>query len=370
MTRALRSLVLIVLIAGCQGIVGIEDHVFEAGVVTSAACVDYCNVVMSACQTPNAVYSSQATCLGVCALLLPGSPNEAADDNTIACRKRYAVLAKNSEPSFNCPRAGPGGGGTCGSNCASYCTLIKKACPDQGALLTDCENQCAAFRTVGTFDVVANHEGDTLECRLVHVSSATVEPATHCSHTGVFPTAFCVDDPTAAPDCNNFCRLELAACTGDLTVYESSTQCKAVCAALPPGTNGDTSQNTVGCRQYHSYNAVLNPSDHCPHTGPGGDAHCGADVMDDDGNCHSYCILLQQACGTDFVLAFPTGQAACQKDCTSKLDALGAKRDSRYKVSAGLIAGNTMSCRLLHVSRALSDATECPSALGGGVCAP
>jgi len=95
-TRALRSLLLVVLIAGCQGIVGIEDHVFEAG-VTSAACADYCNVVMSACQTPNAVYSSQATCLHVCALLPPGSPNEAADDNSIACRKRYATLAQNSE---------------------------------------------------------------------------------------------------------------------------------------------------------------------------------------------------------------------------------------------------------------------------------
>ena len=45
-------------------------------------------------------------------------------------------------------------------------------------------------------------------------------------------------------------------------------------------------------------------------------------------------------------------------------------RDSRYKVSAGQMGGNTMACRLLHASRALSDPNECPSALGGGVCAP
>lgn len=373
MKRRLRLLLLFVLIAGCQAIVGIEDHVYEV-TPASTACVDYCNVVTTACQGTNAVYSGMDTCLGVCALLPPGDSIEAVADNSVACRKRQAESARDQmEPSFYCPRAGPGGGtgqGACGSNCASYCYLLKAACPDQGAPLTDCEKQCSALRSDGTFDVVANHSGDTLECRLVHVSSATVKPDEHCPHADLHPTApWCLDDQTAAPDCQNFCRLEMAACSGDLAVYESMAQCLAVCANLPAGTNGDRDQNTVGCRQWHSYNSLLDAMSHCPHTGPGGDGHCGADQPDDTTNCHSYCILLQKACGMDFDASFPTGMPACQRDCSTKLDALGAKRDSGYKVSAGQM-GNTMACRLLHVSRALTDATECPSALGGGSCAP
>jgi len=156
---------------------------------------------MSACQTPNAVYSSQAhlprrvrpSCLPAHRTSLPTTtPSRVA--------KRYAILAKNSEPRLQLSAGGPWRGrGTCGTNCESYCTLIKKACPDQGALLTDCENQLRRpFRTVGTLDVVANHEGDTLELPPSCTSAPRrSKPATHCSHTGVFPTAFCVDDPTA-----------------------------------------------------------------------------------------------------------------------------------------------------------------------------
>jgi hypothetical protein len=153
-----------------------------------------------------------------------------------------------------------------------------------------------------------------------------------------------------------------------------------VCAALPPGTNGDRMENTVGCRQWHCYNSLLDPQLHCSHTGPGGDGHCGADEtkdagITDTGNCFAYCLLLGQACGTDFEMKYggkadsPVAQAACHQACGQLAD---APHDSKYKIGAGQLGGNTLACRLLHVSRALTDtttaATECPSALGNGVC--
>jgi hypothetical protein len=148
-------------------------------------------------------------------------------------------------------------------------------------------------------------------------------------------------------------------------VYESLAQCKAVCAALTPGTADDESGNTVACRKYHSYNAILDPMTHCPHTGPGGDGHCGSTAMPDTGstgNCESYCGLLETACASDFHAAFPgvdsDAQTACDAACAPLDD---AAPDSPYSIAA---TGNNLSCRLLHLSRALSDATECPAAEG------
>jgi hypothetical protein len=287
--------------------------------------------------------------------------------NTVECRQRQAMLAER-EAMFYCPKAGPAGGGTCGTNCASYCSLLNSVCPNQASTLKDCEKQCSALKDVSTFDVVANHSGDTLQCRLVHVSSATfMDTVNHCSHAQLHPTApYCIDNLTGPPDCQDFCRLERSACSGENTVYETLTQCLAVCAKLPPGTNGDRDQNTVGCRQWHSYNSLIDAASHCPHTAPGGDGHCGTDQADATGNCQSYCILLEQACGPQFTATFGGVQANCQKDCTT--NRTDAKRDSGYKVLPAPPSGDTLACRLLHVSRALSDAAECPAAIGGDPC--
>jgi hypothetical protein len=362
-TRALRSLVCLLALAGCESIVGIEDHGFQAK-ASSPQCGAYCDVVMRNCTGTNAVYSTRETCLGVCAKLPGGDSVEPMDSNTIECRQRQAALAEREAP-FYCPKAGPGGGGKCGTNCAAYCSLLTGVCPNQANTLNDCAKQCSALKDVGTFDVVANHSGDTLQCRLVHVSSATVEDtANHCSHAQLHPTApWCIDNPLGPPDCQDFCRLEKSACAGDNNVYETLAQCLAVCAALPPGTNGDRDQNTVGCRQWHSYNSLIDAVAHCPHTAPGGDGHCGADQPDDTGNCHSYCILLEKACGAEFMATFGGVQANCQKDCSMRPD---AKHDSGYKVATAV--GDTMACRLLHVSQALSEPMECAAALGDAPC--
>jgi len=96
------------------------------------------------------------------------------------------------------------------------------------------------FTCAGTYDVVRDHGGDTIECRLVHTSSATVLPKDHCPHAPIRPSQpWCINAADAEPTCDDYCTIELAACTGGLAQYQSTEQCKAVCEALDRGTNDD-----------------------------------------------------------------------------------------------------------------------------------
>ncbi len=270
--------------------------------------------------------------------------------------------------------------------------LVASQYADQDACVSHCEGLTDEPKV--SLQTSYSMGGDTLQCRLAHLSAAASDPATHCGHAQLQVQSKpdpknsgpCVDKPTADADCDSYCQLELAECTDEFAQFETSGQCQGVCAALTLGTVGDTTQNTVGCRRYHSYNALLplpdGPAAHCPHTGPGGDGHCGpADTRDAPytGNCESYCQLAAAACDPDttpglaakdtFAGHFKSSEA-CQEAC-SKLD--GSGKDSKYFVSPAPV-GDNLECRFLHVSRALDidDKTaplqECASVFGEGDC--
>jgi hypothetical protein len=364
--KLLGTTAIIVGVAGCATIVGIDDHGYDAGPVVTAACLAYCDTVMGACKSPHGVYSSRSACLNVCAKLPPGDELEPSGA-TVACRKKEGDnAATTSEPESHCPGAGPGGANDCGSNCEAYCSLLEQTCPKEFGAVPNCRQACTTLRDTGDFDVDHDHDGDTIQCRLVHVSNATVDPGMHCPHAAIASTQYCVAPPEEAPDCAEFCRFNGAGCTGDFAAYESNKQCMAVCQALPAGFNKDREENTMGCRRWHTFNSLVDPASHCAHTGPGGDGHCGVDAPDKTGNCVAYCIIAEKACGTEFATKWGS-QTACQLDCSSQPDAFGAKHDSKYRIATSL-TGNTLQCRLLHASRALTDMTECPSALGDGAC--
>jgi hypothetical protein len=357
-------------------IAGIEDHTFAEK--PDPACEKYCDTVMRVCTGVDALYAERRTCLGVCRDLPKGDPSEVSDEATVSCRTRQAELAEQTrEPESYCPQAGPGGGGKCGTICTAYCSLLQDNCPEQFRLLSNCEKACSALKDTGDFDVDANYRGDTLQCRLVHLSTATIDPKGHCSHAQLQPTSPCVEKEDTPLDCQQFCRMNQLVCTGDFAVYESPKQCLAVCAALPQGTSGDRVGNTSACRHFHTYNSLIDPDGHCWHTSAGGDGHCGLDAPDKTGNCVAYCILLETACSSEFSSQYGT-QTACQTDCTARGKPFGAPADSLADLVKDVPSGqskllstqtgNTLQCRLLHVSRALSDATECPSALGQGAC--
>jgi len=371
-------------LGACQSIAGIEERTYvpgDSGAAGTSAdagdspeCVEYCDTAKAVCQTamdgtivPGGVlYLSDEACLATCRRLLE------ADPNSVACRMRQLNFVDTGEDVQRyCANAGPGGNGVCGSNCENYCRLFKDACleefekyapnskEDDGIAV--CVSKCEGLTDTGFFDTTktatGNYLGDTVQCRLVHTCSSMLDPATHCSHAEFKAADKCLDDPKAEPDCEKFCHFEMTECA-DHPMYEDETQCKAVCAALDPGEIGDTTQNTVGCRMYHTYNSMIDPA-HCLHTGPGGDGHCGDR---DGGNCESYCGLLEKACKSDFDDTF--GDAAtCQTECL-KLD--GAEYEAGYTINA---TGNNLQCRLLNVSRALSNPNKyCASARGAGSC--
>ena len=382
-------------LAACQALAGIEDRTYaDGGTGPSPECVDYCKLAKTVCQGKSTLYSSDETCLATCALMPPGERGEPTAHNTVACRLNQLVLAQQTGESSTipdyCAKAGPGGNGQCGSNCESYCQLYDAACHTDQPQLTSaqydpatCAEKCKGLADTGSFDATADLAGDTLQCRLAHTSAASVNPTEHCSHaqlqaqTQTMPAGPCIDDPATVPDCNSYCQLEFSECQGAAQVYESLEQCHQVCGALPAGAITDTKENSVGCRKYHSYNALVDPVTHCPHTGPGGDGHCGSNAepgaVTPTGNCVSYCILLAQACSkaipglaaSDSFESKFKSRAACTQECDMLV---GAGPNSGYSLDP-LPEGNTLQCRLLHVSRALSTPlADCPAALGGTPC--
>lgn len=369
-------------LGACQEIAGIEDRVLkpsafaEGGdggggepnvIPATAQCQRYCSDVMSACTAENAVYTDERLCLGVCAQLDPGDPLEPAG-NTVACRARQAVIAK-AEPDDHCRAAGPGGDGVCGTDCEAYCELYAELCPDHSEYtkLADCVKACGGLTDLPRYDVDKDHGGDSVECRLVHVSSASVDPAIHCPHAPVRPTQpWCTGKADESPTCDEYCNIALAACDGELAQYESREQCLAVCGAFELGSNDDQLTNTVACRRYHSFSSTLAAAQHCPHAGPTGDGHCGdiSKVADGHtGNCESYCTLLAHACPSEFDASMGNAEQ-CMESCIL-LDE--AEPESKYTVAKAKDS-RALQCRVLHAARSYVDPTACASAIGGDPC--
>lgn len=163
-----------------------------------SSCDEYCDSVMSACQEQHSVYASLQMCLAVCAMFEPGSAEDPTG-NTFACRALHAQLAQ-AQPEQECSAAGPGGGERCGSDCDAYCSLYPRVCPEeaheQASDEADCLASCAALVDQPSLDVQRDHGGDTIECRLVHLSSASVMPSIHCAHARLEPSVpWCIDQP-------------------------------------------------------------------------------------------------------------------------------------------------------------------------------
>jgi hypothetical protein len=151
----------------------------EEGDPKALLCGRYCNAVMQNCTGAVQVYESLAVCLRVCQALEPGTPEDRSG-NTIGCRFFHAKqIELLGEEATECPAAGPGGDGVCGENCAGYCTLLQGLCPP--ALGVECRATCPELVDLGGYDS-SKTSGLTLQCRLYHVSAATLDPTFHCPH--------------------------------------------------------------------------------------------------------------------------------------------------------------------------------------------
>jgi hypothetical protein len=155
-------------------------------------CTRYCRAVLDNCTGDLAVYASAMACETVCALLDPGQPG---DDgvNTVECRLARAELARmTGEPADYCFSAGPGGGDACGRDCEGYCDVMTPTCDDLGSR-EQCLSECATVPIDTPPFSIRQQFGDSIQCRLFHVTAATLDPALHCEHAA--GQAVCVGVP-------------------------------------------------------------------------------------------------------------------------------------------------------------------------------
>lgn len=166
------------------------------------------------------------------------------------------------------------------------------------------------------------------------------------------------DDTTTTPtggealSCADYCSTVTTNCKlADAQYFDKAdgvdngmTSCMAVCAGFPEGTAADTAMNTLGCRTYHAGAAAMDSATHCPHAGPGGAGVCGA-------NCEGFCSGALELCGSSFA-----DMGACMTECAAFADTV------RYDTSQ--TAGNTLACRIYHLTAAGVDAAaHCPHIL-------
>jgi hypothetical protein len=173
-------------------------------------CERYCDAVMSNCKGRYEQYRNFKQCVEVCRKMPAGTPGD-QKVNTVECRIRQAGFAE-SEPFVYCKSCGPLGAGECGSNCVSYCELMKTTCtsestagnslPSYFETTEACLGACSAiapsasaptdYSTSAAADPVS-FAGNHVFCRTYHVVNAITEsaPDEHCPHAmGADP---CVD---------------------------------------------------------------------------------------------------------------------------------------------------------------------------------
>jgi hypothetical protein len=406
--RARCALLGLLLAAGCGSIIGLEDRKLaqgagdggpnadggatdagDSGEPSESLCESYCDTVMDACTGNFAVYPSLEVCLAVCEKLPLGEEGD-SEGNSVQCR--YRAARSLTEPPADCPAAGPGGAGRCGDNCEAYCGLMDAVCEAERLPSVDeCVAKCAALRDRDELPLDHNDsrysagairardfDGDTVQCRLVHVSLAAgpLGAEDQCWQAALAPRPEpdenldnpCLKDINQdAVRCEDYCKLNLVACQGELAVYETMEQCRAVCESMPVGELTDSGgQDTLGCRSAHSYNALTgDPLTHCPHTGPSGSAVCGND-------CPAFCARAAASCGAAFETKFGAGDDgldACAADCEPLLD---GEASLKYAVGDDQIQSlPDLGCRVRAAARAAEqggDAELCDQALGDAPC--
>jgi hypothetical protein len=371
---------------GCQKLIGLDDRSLQADVAPEVTapklqCEEYCSNVLDACSGSNPAfvssvdgsnmesYASEQFCLSVCEHL-DARADPDGNQNTLVCRLKNARLASDlpaSELGFYCSASGPGGGApgstkNCGTNCQGYCSLYRSIC-DDGLDRVECERQCSALRDNGVVNADSDfmNAPDSIQCRLAHLSvAATIQEdrQAHCDHARLVPrdddSFGCDLGVDTAPRCDDYCKLVGVACADPaLAVYESKEQCMAVCGVLPAGKAKETTGNSVACRRWRAYSALVDPAPHCGNAGPASNEPCGDP-------CDAYCALAKAGCESSFAGTFPS-MAECHSQC--RLQSFSGS----YLVSKA--RGNTLECRLLNAARAKAgDASACPSALGRGEC--
>jgi hypothetical protein len=217
---ALGAMALLPLIAtSCQKVIGLPDEQPTYG--ASQKCKDYCALATTTCVADpttkvGEIYASESSCLSFCTLL-EGEDYQYKEGESetlldpIACRADRLKNPENTDTA--CFLGSPTGSASCGDMCELYCRLYsdicEDACADDPSKCTvfpdeECLTQCAGLRVDGqtrslpggTYDQKNNYDGDSLQCRFLHLVNAITDPATHCGHSAFTSNLHCFDEPT------------------------------------------------------------------------------------------------------------------------------------------------------------------------------
>lgn len=218
----------------------------EVGLTDTRVCNDcpeYCRVVADACEN---AYNSEDYCLGFCGMLPSGTSD--INDNTVACRLRYARLAL-IDPGSNCEAASAGGGGVCGADpCNLYCDLVLAHCTGDNLVYAnrqECLSTCALMTPGSHGDWRFDLQIDSIACRLWHAGPpAMTEAQVHCKHTRIYNDEQCGVDAALAMmgqpqpagwPCETYCTAVTRSQEerGCPPVYTSGMDCLNACRADP-----------------------------------------------------------------------------------------------------------------------------------------
>jgi hypothetical protein len=171
----------------CNAVLGIDERTYDpatagdAGAGGGSLCDSYCAAAQSVCTGDTAIYGNAAVCLATCAKMVPGTMADTTG-NTVGCRLHQLEAAQEEhKPAQYCPAAGPGGDGACGSDCDGYCELMLGICPQVFDNATECQAACKAVPRLPPYTANIALE-NSIECRLYHLTNASLDPGTHCPH--------------------------------------------------------------------------------------------------------------------------------------------------------------------------------------------
>jgi len=189
---------------------------------------------------------------------------------------------------------------------------------------------------------------DTIQCRNYHANVAGSSPslqALHCAHSGLNGIDQCGTSP-----CESYCDNILLMCTSGNAQYQDKASCMLWCSALPAGTDGATTGDSLACRLYHLQvaaslgSATQGRADHCTHAGAGGAGQCGTPQ-------EAFCDVAIKACNSSATASPYNGLAQYASKAACAQQAMAYPR-----TTPGVTSGNSLECRAYHASVALSGA--------------
>ncbi len=144
--------------------------------------------------------------------------------------------------------------------CANYCELMTANCSGDNRQYRTA-GQCEAVCDALDIGKKGDEEGNTAYCRVHFVKEAEESPGIHCPAAGPGGDGVCGDN------CESFCYLQTAICSGDDRQYPTITECVTECEEFDQSdvyASSAGAGDTFACRLAQLVMAATSPEVYCP----------------------------------------------------------------------------------------------------------